>query len=99
VIRNGKEKLVAGREVVRGDILVLQEGDRVPADAQVLSTVSLSVHESLLTGESVPSESLGAQLARPEVFPAEERTLMPSSQNDGSPRSRRCRGHSHWHQN
>jgi Ca2+-transporting ATPase len=80
VIRNGKEKRVAGREVVRGDILVLQEGDRVPADAQVLSTVSLSVDESLLTGESVPSESLGAQLARPEVFPAEERTLMPSSQ-------------------
>jgi Ca2+-transporting ATPase len=54
VIRNGKEKRVAGREVVRGDIVVLQEGDRVAADARVLSTVSLSVDESLLTGESVP---------------------------------------------
>jgi len=54
VIRNGKEKRVAGREVVRGDIVVLQEGDRIAADAQVLSTVSLSVDESLLTGESVP---------------------------------------------
>ena len=59
VIRNGKEKRVAGREVVRGDILVLQEGDRVPADAQVLSTVSLSVDESLLTGESVPVRKSG----------------------------------------
>ena len=54
VIRSGKEKRIAGREVVRGDMVVLQEGDRVPADALVLSAVSLSVDESLLTGESVP---------------------------------------------
>lgn len=54
VIRNGKEKRIAARELVRGDVIVLQEGDRVPADAQVLSSVSLSVDESLLTGESVP---------------------------------------------
>jgi P-type Ca2+ transporter type 2C len=54
VIRNKKEKRIAGREVVRGDMVVLQEGDRVPADALVLSAVSLSVDESLLTGESVP---------------------------------------------
>jgi len=53
VIRDGKERRIAGREVVRGDIVVLQEGDRVPADAVVLSCVSLSVDESLLTGESV----------------------------------------------
>jgi Ca2+-transporting ATPase len=54
VIRSGKEKRIAGRDVVRGDMVVLQEGDRVPADALVLSAVSLSVDESLLTGESVP---------------------------------------------
>jgi len=54
VIRSGKEKRIAGCEVVRGDIVVLREGDRVPADALVLSAVSLSVDESLLTGESVP---------------------------------------------
>lgn len=53
VIRDGTEKRVAGREVVRGDIIVLAEGDRVPADVVVLSNVSLSVDESLLTGESV----------------------------------------------
>ncbi|MDD4257193.1 MAG: HAD-IC family P-type ATPase, partial [Bacteroidales bacterium] len=54
VIRNGEEVRIAGREVVCDDILVLQEGDRVPADATVLSGVSLLVDESLLTGESVP---------------------------------------------
>jgi len=54
VIRDGEQKRIAGREVVRGDVLILAEGDRVPADAAVLCTSSLSVDESLLTGESVP---------------------------------------------
>ena len=54
VIRNGEQKRVAGREVVKDDIIVIKEGDRVPADAVVLSCSNLSVDESLLTGESVP---------------------------------------------
>jgi Ca2+-transporting ATPase len=54
VIRDGERKRIVGREVVRGDILVLSEGDRVPADAVVLSCTNLMVDESLLTGESVP---------------------------------------------
>ncbi|QKQ73958.1 cation-translocating P-type ATPase [Nostoc sp. TCL240-02] len=54
VIRDGQQKRIAGREVVRGDILVLAEGDRVPADAIVLSCTNLSTDESLLTGESLP---------------------------------------------
>lgn len=54
VIRDGQEKRIAGREVVVGDILVLHEGDRVPADAMLLNCVNLSIDESLLTGESVP---------------------------------------------
>ena len=54
VIRDGIEKRIAGREVVTGDIMILQEGDRVPADAVVLYAVNLSADESLLTGEPVP---------------------------------------------
>jgi P-type Ca2+ transporter type 2C len=54
VIRDEKQKRIAGREVVRGDILVLAEGDRVPADAILLSSTYLTVDESLLTGESIP---------------------------------------------
>jgi P-type Ca2+ transporter type 2C len=53
VIRSGEKKRIAGREVVRGDLLVLSEGDRVPADSILLLSTSLSVDESLLTGESV----------------------------------------------
>ena len=54
VIRGGEQVRIPGREVVRDDVLVLAEGDRVPADAAVLSSVSLATDESLLTGESVP---------------------------------------------
>jgi P-type Ca2+ transporter type 2C len=54
VIRDGVRRRVAGREVARGDIMVLSEGDRVPADAIVRRAINLSVDESLLTGESVP---------------------------------------------
>ncbi len=53
VIRDGRQLRIAGREVVRGDILVLAEGDRVPADGMLLSSLNLSADESLLTGESV----------------------------------------------
>ena len=52
VIRDGRELRIPGREVVRGDVLVLHEGDRIPADA-LLRQGQLSVDESLLTGEPV----------------------------------------------
>ena len=54
VLRDGHVVRVAGREVVRGDLLVLAEGDRVPADGVVVSSADLLVDESLLTGESLP---------------------------------------------
>jgi Ca2+-transporting ATPase len=54
VLRDGKQQRIAGREVVREDIILLSEGDRVPADAVLLSGNTISVDESLLTGESVP---------------------------------------------
>ena len=54
VIRDGKKVLVAGREVVRDDIIVITEGDRVAADATLTSSHDLLLDESLLTGESVP---------------------------------------------
>ncbi len=54
VIRGGERKRIAGREVVPDDLVVLAEGDRVPADSVVLSCTNLSTDESLLTGESVP---------------------------------------------
>lgn len=54
VIRDGETIRIPGKEVVTGDVVVLQEGDRVPADAMVMDSNNLLADESLLTGESVP---------------------------------------------
>jgi P-type Ca2+ transporter type 2C len=54
VMRDGARIRIAGRDVVRGDLLVLEQGDRVAADATLIEARDLKVDESLLTGESVP---------------------------------------------
>jgi len=53
VVRDGIQHRIAGREVVIGDIVILREGDRVPADVIILESNNLMVDESLLTGESL----------------------------------------------
>jgi Ca2+-transporting ATPase len=60
VIRDGETKRIAGRDVVRGDLVVLSEGDRIPADAILIHCHDLQMDESLLTGESVPVRKLAA---------------------------------------
>jgi Ca2+-transporting ATPase len=64
VIRGAERKRIPGRELARGDVIVLSEGDRVPADAAVVSCTSLAVDESLLSGESV---AVGKALAPSDV--------------------------------
>lgn len=54
VIRDGEARRIAGREVVRGDLVMLAEGDRVPADAMLVMGSGLQIDESLLTGEAAP---------------------------------------------
>ncbi len=63
VIRDGERKRIAGRDVVRGDLIVLSEGDRVPADGLLWESQDLQADESLLTGESVPVRKLSRELA------------------------------------
>jgi Ca2+-transporting ATPase len=69
VIRGGEEKRIVGREVVRGDILILNEGDRVPADGIVISSSDLCVDESLLTGESVAVRKAAGDCTKPMARP------------------------------
>ena len=61
VLRDGLRIHIAGREVVRDDVIILAEGDRVAADATLLSSLDLLLDESLLTGESVAVRKLAAQ--------------------------------------
>ncbi len=75
VIRNGKEMVVEAVELVPGDIIKLEAGDFVPADARLLKSVSLKSEESALTGESVPSEK-DASLIIAENAPLGDRSNM-----------------------
>jgi len=54
VLRDGKEKEIHGREVVPGDMIMLSEGDKIPADARLIKTSDLKVNNAPLTGESEP---------------------------------------------
>lgn len=60
VIRNGKRRTVAGEELVPGDVVLLEAGDKVPADIRLMTSHSLAIQESLLTGESLPVEKMVA---------------------------------------
>lgn len=66
VIRGAERVRIAGRDVVRGDVLVLEQGDRVAADALLIEASDLQVDESLLTGESVPVRKLPQSAGEPE---------------------------------
>jgi len=70
VIRDGKRMLIAGREVVRDDLIVVSEGDRVAADATLFWSHDLLLDESLLTGESVPVRKLAQELESKSVVPS-----------------------------
>ncbi|MCP3429938.1 hypothetical protein, partial [Opacimonas viscosa] len=56
VIRNGKRRTLEGDSLVPGDIVLLEAGDKVPADLRLLRSHGLAIQESLLTGESLPVE-------------------------------------------
>lgn len=80
VIRDGMPQRIAGRDVVRGDLLKLTEGDRVPADALLVSADGVRADESLLTGESVPVGkrlALAAELDAAATAGAAEARRMP----------------------
>jgi Ca2+-transporting ATPase len=62
-IREGREQVIPARELVPGDIILLAEGDRVPADAEITAEAGLGLDEAVLTGESVPvSKPAGAAI-------------------------------------
>ncbi|MEI8241315.1 MAG: HAD-IC family P-type ATPase, partial [Actinomycetota bacterium] len=60
VVRDGEQQRIAGRDVARGDLLLLAEGDRVPADSVLIDCVNFTVDESTLTGEAIPVRKVAA---------------------------------------
>ncbi|MCF6149006.1 MAG: cation-translocating P-type ATPase [Candidatus Kuenenia sp.] len=75
VLRNGDQSLIPAREIVPGDIVVLEAGMVVPADLRLLESVQLKVEEAALTGESVPVEKTTSPLHK-EMIPIGDRRNM-----------------------
>jgi Ca2+-transporting ATPase len=66
-VRDGRESEVPARELVPGDVILLEAGDRVPADLRLLEAVNLQCDEASLTGESVPVEKQTSTLSKPDL--------------------------------
>lgn len=63
VLRNGEEKIIPAAEIVPGDIIILQTGDKIPADARIISAKNLRVDEAALTGESFSVEKIEKEIS------------------------------------
>jgi Ca2+-transporting ATPase len=76
MLRNGMTRTVAEADVVRGDVLLLTPGTRIPADARLIHGENLSVDESMLTGESLPVRKRAHMELAPDVALADRITMV-----------------------
>ena len=79
VVRNGKLQVVQSRELVPGDIVVLETGDYVPADLRLFESVNLKAQEAALTGESVPVEKITEIINNDEIGIGDRKNMVFSS--------------------
>ena len=78
VRRAGRRMTIAAEALVPGDIVLLQSGDRVPADLRLLETKSLQIDEAALTGESLSAEKTSVPCARTPIWATAARWPMPA---------------------
>ena len=79
VIRNGKEQVIPARELVPGDVVVIETGDYVAADLRIIEAVNLKSQESSLTGESVPVEKISEKIDGAEIGIGDRKNMLFSS--------------------
>lgn len=81
VLRDNQEFIISDHEVVPGDIIIVQEGEKIPADARIISADNLKVDESMLTGESVPVSKTAERLTSDNLSPAEQKNMLFKGSN------------------
>ena len=79
VIRNGNLQVIPARELVPGDIVVLDTGDYIPADLRIIEEANLKSQESSLTGESVPVEKTAEVIENTEIGIGDRKNMLFSS--------------------
>src|SRR3989339_611346 len=76
VLREGKELIISDSEVVPGDIIILHEGEKAPADARIIAATNLKIDEAALTGESEPVHKIADTLEKGDLPTAEQKNMV-----------------------
>jgi Ca2+-transporting ATPase len=76
VLRGGKEVIISDEEVVVGDIIILQEGEKVPTDARVILSHNLKIDQSALTGESVPVYKIAERIFEQNLPVVDQKNMV-----------------------
>lgn len=76
VVRDGKDVIISGTDVVVGDLILLQEGEKIPADARVISAATLKLDEASLTGESGPVAKTETTLSGGTLLPSDQKNMV-----------------------
>ncbi|MGC8907564.1 MAG: cation-translocating P-type ATPase [Desulfomonilaceae bacterium] len=74
-LRNGLQTEIPSEQLVRGDIVLLESGDRVPADLRVIDAIELKIDESILTGESLPVEKECEAIQKENLIPGDQKNM------------------------
>ena len=75
VLRDGEQKVISAHELVPGDVVLLEEGDRVPADLRLFYAKNMNADEATLTGESVPVKKNVEAISMPDLSPADQHCM------------------------
>ncbi|WP_129628044.1 cation-translocating P-type ATPase [Candidatus Oscillochloris fontis] len=78
VLRDGEEVEVPSRDLVPGDLILIQAGDRIPADARLIEAINLQIEEAALTGESLPVEKHTNALTDPKLGVGDRKNMVHS---------------------
>lgn len=76
VLRQGREMIIPDSEVVLGDIIILQEGEKAPADARVIMSHNLNIDEAVLTGESEPAHKIEEVVKKNNLLMSEQKNMV-----------------------
>lgn len=76
VFRDGREIIIPDKNVAVGDIIILQEGEKIPADARIILSNNLKVDESALSGESTPVNKVSDVLEKKEAYAWEQKNML-----------------------
>ena len=75
VLRDGEKNVISAHELVPGDVVLLEEGDRVPADLRLFYAKNMNADEATLTGESVPVKKNVEAISMPDLSPADQHCM------------------------